>query len=361
MKTGKVVVGVVVTFLFLLIIGIAGSFFYYYFSLKPVKNDDSSEIYITVNMGASSKEVIETLYNAELIKDKNTAYIYLKLHEDCVIQAGEYKLNKSMSVQDIFANLSKGVLYKDGITITFIEGKRIPYFAKQISSNFDYSYEDVIQKMEDSVYLKQLIEKYWFLTDSILSEGIYYPLEGYLYPNTYTFDKEATLEEVIEKILDNTEKVLTVYKEDILESDYNIHELLTMASIIELEGSNSSDREGVAGVFYNRLQDGWSLGSDVTTYYAVQVEMSERDLYQYELDDQNLYNTRSSYLAGKLPISAICNPSKESIYAAIHPKEHDYYYFVADKNKQTYFSRNGAEHEAIINELKSQGLWYIYE
>ena len=363
MKKGKVIVSIFVAIVFLLFIGIASIFFYYQLSLRPVNSDGSfsEDVYIVVKMGTSSKEVIETLSNAGLIKNKNTAYIYLKLHDNYVLQAGEYKLNKNMSVEDIFVKLSSGVLYKEGITITFVEGKRIPYFAKQISSNFDYTAEEVIHKMEDSVYLDKLIEKYWFLTDSILAEDIYYPLEGYLYPNTYTFDEKATIEDIIEKILDNTENVLNVYKEDILKSKYNVHELLTMASIIELEGSNSDDREGVSGVFYNRLQAGWSLGSDVTTYYAVQVDMGERDLYQYELDDQNSYNTRSAYLAGKLPISAICNPSKESIFAAIHPKEHDFYYFVADKNKKTYFSKNGVEHQTIINELKSQGLWYNYD
>ena len=353
MKKMKVIITTLVIIILLMLVGMGGLVFYYHSSLEPIskENKTNEDVHITVNMGTSAKEVIETLYNAGLIKDKNIAYLYLKLHGDYTLQAGDYKLNKGMSLEDIFKQLS----------ITFVEGKRIPYFANQISSNFNYSYEDVINKMADSAYLEKLIKKYWFLTDDILKEGIYYPLEGYLYPNTYTFDEKAKLEDIIEKILDNTEVVLKEYKKEIENTNFTIHEILTMASIIELEGSNSDDREGVAGVFYNRLEAGRSLGSDVTTYYAVQVDMGERDLYQYELDDQNLYNTRSSYLAGKLPISAICNPSKESIVSAINPKKHDYFYFVADKNKKTYFSKNGAEHQAIINELKNQGLWFNYE
>ena len=134
-----------------------------------------------------------------------------------------------------------------------------------------------------------------------------------------------------------------------------------MASIVELEGANSNDRYGVAGVFYNRLQNGWALGSDVTTYYAEQIEMSDRDLYQAELDEANDYNTRSNTMAGKLPVGPICNPGIESINAAVEPQKHDYFYFVADKNKKTYFAKTYSEHVTIINKLKKDGLWYTYE
>ena len=133
-----------------------------------------------------------------------------------------------------------------------------------------------------------------------------------------------------------------------------------MASIVELEGANSDDRKGVAGVFYNRLQNDWALGSDVTTYYAEQIEMSDRDLYQAELDEVNDYNTRPAAMAGKLPVGPICNPGVESLKAAIDPEEHDYFFFVADKYKKTYFTKTNNEHIAIINKLKREGLWYVY-
>ena len=136
--------------------------------------------------------------------------------------------------------------------------------------------------------------------------------------------------------------------------------MLTLASIIELEASNADDRAGVAGVFYNRLEDGWSLGSDVTTYYAAKVDLSERDLYQSEIDDVNDYNTRPVAMAGKLPIGPICNPSIMSIKAAIKPTEHNNYFFVADKNGKTYFSKTNSEHINTVNTLKKEGLWFEY-
>ena len=136
--------------------------------------------------------------------------------------------------------------------------------------------------------------------------------------------------------------------------------MLTLASIVELEGTKNSDRAGIAGVFYNRLSSGWSLGSDVTTYYAAKIDMHERDLYLSELNDYNAYNTRHSMMAGRLPVGPICIPGLDSISATSNPTNHDYYYFVADKNKKTYFSKTDAEHNSLVASLKEQNLWYEY-
>ena len=104
-----------------------------------------------------------------------------------------------------------------------------------------------------------------------------------------------------------------------------------------------------------------SLGSDVTTYYAAKIEMNERDLYQAEIDAVNDYNTRSSSMAGKLPIGPICNPSIESIKAVLYPTKHDYYYFVSDVNGKTYFTKTYGEHLQIRRDLIEAGLWYMYD
>ena len=132
------------------------------------------------------------------------------------------------------------------------------------------------------------------------------------------------------------------------------------ALVVETEGLNDEGRKNVASVFYNRLDLGMSLGSDVTTYYAAGIDMGERDLYQAEIDAVNAYNTRPGAMAGKLPIGAICNPSISSIEAAVKPNKTSYLYFVADKNGKVYFTKTLAEHNQIINELKTEGLWFTY-
>ena len=161
-------------------------------------------------------------------------------------------------------------------------------------------------------------------------------------------------------MLDNTDKKLKKYESSFANSKYSIHEILTLASIVELE-SVGNDRAGVAGVFFNRLNIKQTLGSDVTTYYGAKIDMNERDLTQAELTSINGYNTRVSSMAGKLPIGPICNPSVLSVEAVLNPTKSDYYYFVADKNKKVYYTKNYNEHLAIIKKLKSEGLWYTYD
>ena len=160
-------------------------------------------------------------------------------------------------------------------------------------------------------------------------------------------------------MLEEMSSKLSGYKEEINNSKYSIHEILTLASIVELEGASSSDRNGVAGVFYNRLNSGMTLGSDVTTYYGLKINMSDRDLTKAELNDCNNYNTRCSTFTG-LPVSPICIASIESIEAVLEPTNHDYYYFVADKNKKTYFTKTYDEHLSMVSKLKDEGLFFEY-
>ena len=204
--------------------------------------------------------------------------------------------------------------------------------------------------------IKTLIDKYWFLTDDILKDGIYYPLEGYLFASTYELYNGSGIKDIITKMLDGTNDILTKYKEDIENSKYSVHEILTLASVVEQEGAASNDRAGVAGVFYNRLKIGESLGSDVTTYYAYGKNFDE-DLSMSELNNcSNGYNTRNGCNAGKLPIGPICSPSSDSIIATINPSNHDYLFFVADKTGKTYFTKTNAEHNAKVRELKAYGM-----
>ena len=143
-------------------------------------------------------------------------------------------------------------------------------------------------------------------------------------------------------------------------SNYSVHEIMTIASLAELEGVKAEDRKDIVGVFVNRLAKNMSLGSDVTTYYAFKVSMGERDLTTKEINTYNAYNTRGPNMNGKLPIGPIANPSKESIEAAIEPSAHDYLYFVADKNRDVYFTKTISEHDKKVKELKNKGLWFTW-
>ena len=355
----KKIFGIIGALLALIVITGIGLVIFYNSSLSAV-GDEKDKVTIVIENGTSSRGVVDKLYEADLVKNKYCGYIYLKLNKQLMLQAGTYELDRGMSFQEIMEKINNGEALENSIDVTFIEGKRLVNYVKVISDNFPYTEDEILAKLSDKVYLQELIDDYWFLTDEILNDNLYYALEGYLYPDTYRFNKESTIDTIVRKMLNETDKVLSEYK-TVTKNDYTIHEILTMASIVELEGSNSNDRAGVAGVFFNRLEGGWSLGSDVTTYYAARVEMSERDLWQYEIDEVNHYNTRPAAMAGKLPVGPICSPSKDSISATMKPTKHDYYFFVADKNGKTYFTKTNAEHNATIADLKNQGLWYVYE
>lgn len=356
MKKFVLILGILIV---LLLIGGLSGYYYYYNQIGPVSNKEEL-ILFTVNNGDTYYSIAERLEDAKLIKSKDMYNIYIKLNKPAGLKVGDYYLSPNMDVETIVKTLSGKAISKD-ISITFKEGKNMRYIAKTISDNTNNKEEDVYNLLKDEAYLKELINEYWFIDDSILNKNIYYSLEGYLYPNTYNFkDKNVSVKEIFKVMLDETEKKLMPYKDAIIKSKYSYHEILTMASIIELEALNINDRNMVSSVFYNRLNINMSLGSDVTTYYASKVDMSDRDLYIQELNDYNAYNTRAKEMAGKLPVGPICNPSISSIEASLNPAKSDYYYFVADKNGKVYYTKTNSEHTALVSKLKKEGLWYTY-
>ena len=358
-KTVAILLSISIGIIALFILGFC---IFYNINLRAVSNK-STEVDFMVESGSTYYGVISKLKDEGLIRNELCFKLYIKFNSVGNIDAGTYKLNKNMGVSEIVEIFSKGNTYNpDAIVITFKEGKHMRSIASTISKYTNNTEDDVYNLLKDTKYFNSLINEYWFINEEILNSNIYYSLEGYLYPNTYEFkNNDVSVEDIFKTMLDEMDKKISTYKTDILSNNYTIHEILTLASIVELEGANSDDRAGIAGVFYNRLNSNQPLGSDVTTYYASKVEFSDRDLYKYEIDDANNYNTRSSYLAGKLPIGPICNPSINSIDAVLYPEKHEYYYFVADINGKTYFSKNYDEHLSTRNDLIEAGLWYMYE
>lgn len=333
---------------------------YYNINIGKV-SDDTTLKEITIKEG-SIGSIAVTLKEQNLIKNITIFKLYTKLTNKTNLKAGIYELSEDMGVKKIVDVLETGSkINPNEVSITFKEGINIRKIATLIEEKTNNTYEDVLTKLNDQKYINGLIEKYWFLTDNIKSNKIYYPLEGYLYPNTYRFSsKDVSVEEIFEKMLEEMDKKITPYKEEIQKSDLNVHEILTLSSIVELEGAKANDRKKVAGVFYNRINDGWSLGSDVTTYYALKIDDFKTSLTEdkglYKCD--YAYNTRCDKFIG-LPVGPICNPSIESIEASIEPEKHNYYYFVADCKGQVYLSKNSTEHYNIINKLKKENNWCV--
>ena len=334
---------------------LVGGFLYYSNGLKAVKPGEGEDIRIKIEEGTGVTGIARLLEENNVIRDQDIMKIYCRLHNVRGLQAGRYKLNNGEDLKTILGHIQNGEIDNETVRITFVEGKNMRYYAKQIAAYTNNTEEDVFNLLKDEEYIDSLIEKYWFLTDEIKDDEIFYPLEGYLLPDTYEFESpDVSVRTIFNIILNYTDKFLSQYKDEEMPNGITIHQMLTFASIAELEGESEEDRAEIVGVFWNRLALKMPLGSDVTTYYAFGVDMGERNLTKKEIYTYSPYNTRHKEMAGKIPIGPICNPSKSAIEAAVHYKETDAYYFVADKNKKIYFTKNNNEHEQKIKDLKAQ-------
>ena len=341
----------------LLIFSLMFIIYLYSFSKTSFK---SQEVLFKVDNGSSVYKIGKKLKEEKLIHSYYAYKLYVKLNNINAYKAGTYKLNKTYNLKKIVSILNGNYYLEDGYKITFKEGKNIKNIAKTISDNTNLKEEDFYNLLKDESYIDNLISKYWFLTDDIKNKDIYYPLEGYLYPDTYYFKENVTYDEIINTMLKKTDKVLTKYKDSILNSKMTINEIITLSSIIEQEGLYKNDRKKIAGVFYNRLKSNMSLGSDITTYYAFKIELGTRNLTVKEINTYNPYNTRGPLMNGKLPVGAVGNFSESSLDATLNPEISDYYYFVADKSGKTHFTKTYTEHQKVIKELKESNNWITF-
>lgn len=348
---------VLIIIVFIMIIGGIGLFVWYNTNLKPISKEENI-IRVEIIEGSGISAIAKLLKENNIVKNEIVFKIYCKFNNITNLQAGKYDLNTAEDMPKIIEHIANGEVAVEEVKITFIEGKNMRWYAKEIADKTKNSEEDVFNLLKDEEYIDSLIEKYWFLEEEIKGEDIYYPLEGYLLPDTYVFENdEVSVKTIFNVLLNYMEKFLNNHKE---EFEYTVHNTLTLASMTELEGKNLEDRKEIVGVFWNRISEGMSLGSDVTTYYAFRVDMADRNLTKKEINTYNSYNTRGPNMSGKLPIGPICNPSKEAIEATLQYTETDALYFVADKNGKVYFTKTNDEHNRKISELKEKNLWYTY-
>jgi UPF0755 protein len=330
--------------------------------IAPVDKKNKTQVLFTINSGDSRNTIINNLNKAGLIKNKLAGTIYINLLRGKNLQAATYDLNRSMSLKQILTKFDKGEKYDNRVAVTlkFVPGKRITSYAETIAE-FKNKYQDpvvkvtaddVIKEINDKEYIKTLINKYWFLTDEVLDDEIYYALEGYLQPETYQFYTTATTKEIVERMLDQTSKKLKPLENDIKKSGYTVHEILSAAAIIEKEANSDEDRKRVAQVIYSRIEKKMNLGMDVTAYYAAKVEQTIDNPYMHAWDYlPSKYNTRNKNNLG-LPIGPICNPSLSSINAALNPSDTNDLYFYADiKTGKVYFAEDYAGFIKIQRDL----------
>ena len=332
--------------LILVLAVLVGAGGYYTLGLRPVDPNSEEKVVVEIPNGSGSSAIVEILDDAGLVKNKTCAKINSRIGGYNSLQANTYIFSPSMSFKEIMTIINEGTFeYISKESVEVKDGARLQQVAEAIAEKLPYTADEILEKWSDKEYLNQLIDKYWFLTDDILDKDIMYPLEGYLYADTYFVTTDnSDIEGFTEMCLDRMDEVLTERKDAIKASGFSVHELLTLTSIVTKEAT-AEDQAGVAGVFMNRLDQGMSLGSDVTVCYIFQEDRV--DLKVSQLESTNPYNTRT--FAG-LPPGPICQVVADAIDATLNYEKHDYLFFIADEQGIVRYSKDQAGHESNIDE-----------
>lgn len=303
----------------------------YYEALKPVSTSQKSQL-VSVETGATANEIALKLKKAGVIRQTWAFEWYVRNHNlRDKLQAGSYYIQPSQSVSEIADILTKGKVATDLFTI--LPGKRIDQIkAAMVNAGFDPN--EVEQAFNPDLYKSH---------PALVDKPAGASLEGYLYPESFQKHPDTKPTTIITASLDEMQKRLTPeVRAAYAKQGLTTHQGIILASIVEQEVSNASDRPTVAQVFLKRLQSNMQLGSDVTAFYG-SIIAGKSPSVGYD----SPYNTR---LHTGLPPGPISNVTASSLLAVATPSTTDYLYFVAGDDGKTYFSHTLAEHEALTKE-----------
>lgn len=338
----------------LLLIGIIlfiSAYFYFKNTLGPVNESSPEEIQVTIPIGSTANQIGTILESEGLVRNGTMFRYYVRYKNESGFQAGDYSLSTDMSMDELIHALKEGRVHQEPeLVFTVPEGRWLIDVAKIIARETDHTEEEVMEVITNRDYIESLVNQYAFLTDEILNEELHYALEGYLFPARYDFiEKQPTIETIIGEMLNSTESVLAEFADDIEQSEYTIHELLTLASIIEREAQKSEDRYKISGVLYNRLERGMRLQVDPTVSYA-HGEHSYMTTYKM-LEIDSPYNT---YRYAGIPIGPIASPGKDSIKAALNPEETSAIFFYARYGGEVIYTETLEEHNAVHQQYRQE-------
>ncbi len=317
-------------FLIVIIIVAVGGFLYWQNLNSPVSSSSQAENFI-VAKGETATQIAKNLRLNNLIRSE--FYFKYKIWRgDLKIQAGEYSISPNLSTNEIIKILSQGEAISQEKIIRIIEGWNIKDINKYLNENKIIAENSFINIAKNSA--NQNIKTAYGLPENA-------NLEGFLFPDTYRINKNATAQDIIDKMLNNFNKKLTsAMKEEILKQKKTIYEIITMASIVEKEVRSVSDMKIVSGIFWNRIKNGQGLQSCATLAYILGVNKA-----QYSVEDTKINSPYNTYKYRGLPPGPIANPGLNAIAAAIYPENTNYNYFLSDpETGKTIFSKTLEEH-----------------
>lgn len=324
----------VLTVVVILVLAAVSSLLWYNWALQPVNGADDKGVRLIVTPGETSREITDNLGKAGLVRSSLAARIYIELSgQKHKLQAGGYILSRNMNVSDIVEHIVSGKT--DELNVTIIPGLTLKELADP----------EVKGSLAQQGFSSQEIEAAFSATyDSPLlaDKPAGQTLEGYIYPETYRMAAGDKLSTVIQRSFDELYQRLQDggLLEKFKARKLNLHQALTLASIVGREVANPAEQKQVAQVFYLRLSQNMVLGSDVTFEYA-----AEQLGVTPAVDIDSPYNTR---INPGLPPGPIATMNLSALEAVANPAKGNYLYFVSGDNGKTYFARTFEEHEANI-------------
>lgn len=330
-----------------LVVGIVGGFSVYTYiksALEPVDPDSEKIVEVEIPIGSGLDMISEKLEESGIIKNARIFKYYAKVNNEADFQAGTYGLTQSMTPDELIKSLKTGVVYRTpAFTLTIPEGLTIDQIAERTSKKTTITKEQFMEYVTNEQVIQEYMEKYpEVITKEILNENIRYALEGYLFPATYPFfEEKPTVKEVVDTMVDATVQNVIPYKAYWAEEGKNrsVHKMLTFASLLEKEATGQTDRETIASVFNNRIEQGMPLQTDPTVLYALGEHKAR--VMNEDLKVDNIYNT---YKNKGLPPGPIANAGTASLQATVEPSKTGYLFFLADENGKNYFAKTYEEH-----------------
>ncbi len=318
----------------------------------------SHEADIVIDSTMNVDDIAETLHENGIIEMPWLFKTYINMKDEAEgFLDGEYTVNSTMSYSNIITLLKTVRQYTNTVTVMIPEG----YNAQQIGQLLE---ENLVCRADDfEKYYRSKLEKYDFEEQITVTENRFYALEGYLFPDTYEFyviddlpdkpsmDTSQYAKQAAEKMYSNFQNKITkkMYARA-KELGMTFDEVVTLASIIQKEGTNEENMANISSVFHNRLENMYEyphLQSDTTDNYiedVIRPNIPSSSLALYE----NVITAYDTYTCEGLPAGPICSPGLEAINAALYPAETDYYYFLSSSDGVFYYASTVEKHEQNI-------------
>ncbi|MHC1746903.1 MAG: endolytic transglycosylase MltG [Cellulosilyticaceae bacterium] len=329
----------------LLLVGIFGSCIAftkgYSYALSTVEestlrksNPNIRELNLVLTPDSTVKTISSELMDHNFISKPMLFIIEAKLNNlDSQIKPGNYSISSNMSNADIIKRLTQTAKVEETIKFTIPEGFTVTQIAERLEKEGIVKKQDFLKAVNDRTYDYKFLEN--------IPQNSKYHLEGYLFPDTYEVRKDITPEEIIVMMLNRFEYVISQYSAYLHDTNYAMHDIVTIASIIQQEAKVSEERPIISGVIYNRLDANMKLQMCSTIQYALEKRKASLSYADLEIDSP--YNT---YKFEGLPLGPISSPGEESLSAALQPDNNEYFYFVLkDAESGVHaFSASAAEH-----------------